>query len=199
MFARIQSLGLLGVEGFRIDVEADLSQGLPGFDVVGLPGAAVRESRDRVRASIKNCGFTYPVSRITVNLAPADVRKEGSVYDLPLLLALLKASGQLHEPLDDAARYVWGRGKGARLRDVAASVMERSRTLGALTVAEGIETPEQLAFLRAVGCELIQGCIYAKPLPVPAFEAWRAARGQNAGADLSRNERIDSGPKQELQ
>ena len=103
MFARIRSLGLLGVEGFCIDVEADLSQGLPGFDVVGLPGAAVRESRDRVRASMKNCGFTYPVSRITVNLAPADVRKEGSVYDLPLLLALLKASGQLREPLDDAA------------------------------------------------------------------------------------------------
>ena len=64
MFARIRSLGLLGVEGFCIDVEADLSQGLPGFDVVGLPGAAVRESRDRVRASMKNCGFTYPVSRI---------------------------------------------------------------------------------------------------------------------------------------
>ena len=78
------------------------SQGLPGFDVVGLPGAAVRESRGWVRASMKNCGFTYPVSRITVNLAPADVRREGSVYDLPLF-ALLKASGQLREPLDDAA------------------------------------------------------------------------------------------------
>ena len=103
MFARIKSMGLLGVDGFPIDVEADLSQGLPGFDVVGLPGAAVRESRDRVRASMKNSGFTYPVSRITVNLAPADVRKEGSVYDLPRLLALLKASGQLNQPLEDAA------------------------------------------------------------------------------------------------
>ncbi len=103
MFARINSMGLQGVDGFLIGVEADLSQGLPGFDVVGLPGAAVRESRDRVRASMKNCGFTYPVSRITVNLAPADVRKEGSVYDLPLLLALLRASGQLDAPMDDAA------------------------------------------------------------------------------------------------
>lgn len=103
MFARVKSLGLLGISGFPVDVEADLSQGLPGFDVVGLPGAAVRESRDRVRAAMKNGGFTYPVSRITVNLAPADIRKEGSVYDLPLLVALLLASGQLRVPLDDAA------------------------------------------------------------------------------------------------
>ncbi|HHV50674.1 MAG TPA: YifB family Mg chelatase-like AAA ATPase [Clostridiales bacterium] len=103
MFAKVKSLGLLGIDGFIIDVEADISQGLPGFDVVGLPGAAVRESRDRVRSSIKNCGFTYPVSRITVNLAPADVRKEGSVYDLPLLIALLRASGQLNIDLSGSA------------------------------------------------------------------------------------------------
>ena len=96
-------MGLLGVDGFMIDVEADLSQGLPGFDVVGLPGTAVRESRDRVRAAMKNCGFSYPVSRITVNLAPADVKKEGSVYDLPLLVALLKASDQLSGVPDSAA------------------------------------------------------------------------------------------------
>ena len=103
MFARINSMGLLGVDGFMVDVEADLSQGLPGFDVVGLPGAAVKESRDRVRAAMKNSGFAYPVSRITVNLAPADIRKEGSVYDLPLLLALLRASGQLNAQVDDSA------------------------------------------------------------------------------------------------
>ena len=95
MFAGLKSMGLRGIDGFIVEVEADLSQGLPGFDVVGLPDAAVRESRDRVRAAMKNAGFTYPVSRITVNLAPADVKKEGSVYDLPLLLALLCASGQL--------------------------------------------------------------------------------------------------------
>ena len=103
MISRITSMGLIGIQGFLVQVEADLSQGLPGFDVVGLPGNAVRESRDRVRAAIKNNGFTYPVSRITVNLAPADVKKEGSVYDLPLFLALLQASGQISASLEDAA------------------------------------------------------------------------------------------------
>lgn len=103
MFARMNSMGLLGVNGFMVTVEADLSGGLPGFDVVGLPGSAVRESRDRVRAALKNCGFDYPVSRITINLAPADIRKEGSVYDLPLLMAILQATSQLAFPLDDAA------------------------------------------------------------------------------------------------
>ncbi len=103
MFARMNSMGLLGVNGFMVTVEADLSGGLPGFDVVGLPGSAVRESRDRVRAALKNCGFDYPVSRITINLAPADIRKEGSVYDLPLLLAILQATSQLSFDLQDAA------------------------------------------------------------------------------------------------
>lgn len=105
MFARLKSMGLAGIHGFMVDVEADLSSGLPGFDVVGLPGQAVKESRDRVRAALKNGGFTYPVSRITVNLAPADVRKDGSVYDLPLLLALLCASGQLN-PIDDDCAFL---------------------------------------------------------------------------------------------
>lgn len=103
MFAGLKSMGLRGIDGFMVDVEADLSQGLPGFDVVGLPDTAVRESRDRVRAAMKNAGFTYPVSRITVNLAPADIKKEGSVYDLPLLLALLSASGQLKANLHHSA------------------------------------------------------------------------------------------------
>ena len=103
MFAKVKSLGLLGIEGYSVDVEADVSQGLPAFDVVGMAGMAVRESRDRVRATIKNCGFTYPVSRITVNLAPADIKKEGSLYDLPLFLSLLKASGQLKADTEGSA------------------------------------------------------------------------------------------------
>ncbi len=103
MFAKISSLGLVGIDGFAVTAEADISGGLPAFELVGLPDAAVRESRDRVRAVIKNSGFTYPVSRVTVNLAPADIKKEGPVYDLPLLLALLKASEQLDADLDGKA------------------------------------------------------------------------------------------------
>lgn len=103
MFASINSLGLYGIDGFVVNAEADISQGLPSFELVGLPDAAVRESRDRVRAVIKNAGFTYPVSRITVNLAPADIKKEGPVYDLPLFLALLVASGQLKADLKHRA------------------------------------------------------------------------------------------------
>ena len=95
MFAKVKSQGLFGLESFDVIVEADLSSGLPRFDVVGLPDAAVKESRDRVRSSIKNCGFTFPVSRITVNIAPADIKKEGAVYDLPILVSILVASAQI--------------------------------------------------------------------------------------------------------
>lgn len=99
MFSRTQSVGVFGYQTYMIQIEADISNGLPAFDIVGLPDTAVKESRDRVRAAIKNCGFKFPVSRITVNLAPADRKKEGSVYDLPVLLAILKASDQLKADL----------------------------------------------------------------------------------------------------
>ncbi|MBR4973580.1 MAG: YifB family Mg chelatase-like AAA ATPase, partial [Clostridia bacterium] len=95
MFSRVGGIGIFGINSYMIEIEADVSGGLPAFDIVGLPDAAVKESRDRIRAAIKNCGFKFPVGRITVNLAPADRKKEGSLYDVPVLLAILKASGQL--------------------------------------------------------------------------------------------------------
>ena len=95
MVAKVHSMGLYGMEAFPVEVEADLSAGLPAYELVGLPDAAVKESRDRVRSALRNCGFDFPVGRITMNLAPADKRKEGPIYDLPLLLALLLASRQL--------------------------------------------------------------------------------------------------------
>lgn len=103
MFAKLRTLGLFGMDAYFIEVEADISNGLPGFDIVGLPDAAVRESRDRVRAAIKNCGFKFPIGRITINLAPADMKKEGSIYDLPIMLAILMASKQLTADLSESA------------------------------------------------------------------------------------------------
>ncbi|EDO61060.1 Mg chelatase-like protein [[Clostridium] leptum DSM 753] len=96
-------MGLYGAEAFLVEVECDIGRSLPAFDLVGLPDAAVKESRERVRAALKNCGFDYPTGRITVNLAPADIRKEGPLYDLPVLMSVLISSGQLGAGLGDSA------------------------------------------------------------------------------------------------
>ncbi len=103
MMVTVRSLGLTGISGYEVSVECFLSGGLPGFDVVGLPDAAVKESRERVRAAVKNCGAKFPVSRITVNLAPARLRKEGTVYDLPILLGIMAAAEELKPLPEDAA------------------------------------------------------------------------------------------------
>jgi len=103
MVSKVRSLGIQGIGGYEVSVEIFLSGGLPQFDVVGLPDAAVKEARDRVRAAIKNNGLSFPVSRVTVNLAPADTRKAGTVYDLPILLGILAAAGDISPLPGDAA------------------------------------------------------------------------------------------------
>src|SRR5258706_3640823 len=95
MLARVTSCATGGIEGLLVEVEADLGVGLPTFTIVGLPDAAVRESRERVLSAVRNCGFEFPARKITVNLAPAHVRKEGARFDLPIAVALLRASGQI--------------------------------------------------------------------------------------------------------
>lgn len=103
MFARINSMGLFGIDSYMVGVEVDYGQGLPKIEMVGLPDTAVSESKNRVRSAIKNSGFSFPQSRITINLSPADVRKEGPVYDLPIFIAVLKANEQLRCNTDDCA------------------------------------------------------------------------------------------------
>ena len=95
MFSMVKSVGIFGLNSYMLEIESDVSGGLPAFDVVGLPDTAVKESRDRVRAAIKNCGYKFPTGRVTVNLAPADKKKEGAIYDLPILVSILISSGQL--------------------------------------------------------------------------------------------------------
>lgn len=95
MIVTLSSCGLRGIDGYEVVVETDISRGIPSFDIVGLPDAAVKESRERVRSAIKNSGLELPSKRITVNLAPADIKKEGAAYDLPIAIGILIASQQL--------------------------------------------------------------------------------------------------------
>lgn len=121
MVATVSSAGILGIDGYIVSVECDLSGGLPTFDVVGLPDASVREARDRVRAAIKNCGYDFPLSRVTVNLAPADTKKEGSVYDLPILLGILAASGQISK-IPSKSVFLGELSLGGELRSVSGAL-----------------------------------------------------------------------------
>ena len=103
MICSVRTLGVSGIRGNSILAECYISSGLPGFDIVGLPDAAVKEARERVRAAAKSSGMAFPVSRITVNLAPASLKKAGSHYDLPILLSILAASGSVRRPRSDSA------------------------------------------------------------------------------------------------
>ncbi len=120
MLARIFSCAVIGLDGVVIEVEVDTNNGLPSMVIVGLPDAAIQESRERVQSAIKNSGFSFPRKKVTINLAPASVRKEGPAYDLPIALGVLAASGQVSTPLlenslvigelslDGAVRHVRG-------------------------------------------------------------------------------------------
>ena len=103
MICSVQTLGISGIRGNAVTAECYISNGLPGFDIVGLPDAAVKEARERVRAAAKSSGFTFPVSRITVNLAPASLKKTGTHYDLPVLISILSASGSVRRPKSTTA------------------------------------------------------------------------------------------------
>ncbi len=100
MFAKVSSLGLFGLNAFLVDVEIDISRGNPQFDIVGLPDAVVRESRERIRAAMRACSISFPVASVMVNLAPADTRKSGSVHDMAIFMALLKGMRMIDDDLE---------------------------------------------------------------------------------------------------
>src|SRR5882672_1336960 len=95
MLARVRSAAVLGIDAYLVDVETDIANGLPSFATVGLPQGAVKEGRERVYAALANTGYKFPLKRITVNLAPADIRKEGSAFDLPIAVGILAATEQI--------------------------------------------------------------------------------------------------------
>ena len=107
MVAKLKSAGIYGMEAFIVDVEVDVTTSFPGFELVGLPDASVKESKERVRSAMKSCGLCFPSKRLTVNLAPADIRKEGPIYDLPLLLAMAIGDGQLDISSENIGGHVF--------------------------------------------------------------------------------------------
>jgi magnesium chelatase family protein len=106
MFSKLKSCGLIGIDGYTVEVETDISNGMPAFDIVGLGDTAIRESRERVRSAIKNAGLEFPVRRITMNLAPANLKKEGSSFDFAIALGILTATGQVSCPNLDRYMFI---------------------------------------------------------------------------------------------
>jgi magnesium chelatase family protein len=121
MLSKIVSCGLNGLAGYPVVVEADIAAGMPAYETVGLPGAAVRESKERVRAAIKNSGFAYPQQRITINLAPADLKKDGPIYDLAIAVGLLCAGQQVKQP-DETSAFLGELSLDGNLRSVAGAL-----------------------------------------------------------------------------
>lgn len=122
VFSKVHSIGILGVEGYAVVVEADVSEGLPGFTMVGYLSGAVREAQDRVRTALKNSGFRLPARKITVNLSPADVRKEGTGFDLPIAVAVLAATGLVDQSLLGTSVLVGELGLDGRIKPVSGAL-----------------------------------------------------------------------------
>ena len=99
MLAKVLSSAVIGIDAFVVEVEVDITSGLPTFTTVGLPEAAVKESKERVKSAINNSGYTFPDDRITVNLAPANIKKEGTGFDLPIALGILTATRIIPQPI----------------------------------------------------------------------------------------------------
>ena len=202
MMVTVRSLGLTGISGYEVSVECFLSGGLPGFDVVGLPDTAVKESRERVRAAVKNCGAKFPVSRITVNLAPARLRKEGTVYDLPILLGIMAAAEEI-KPLPEDAAFLGELSLSGALRPVtgvlpmaltAARLGIRTLFVPAANAAEatladgitvyGVETVGQL-MAHLTGQQVMQ--------PAPRWTPARQDRPMPDFADVMGQENVKRG------
>jgi magnesium chelatase family protein len=208
MLARIRSAAVLGVDAYLMDVEVDISNGMPTFTTVGLPHGAVKEGRDRVSAALLNAGFQFPLRRITVNLAPADIRKDGSALDLPIALGILVASEQLPGRALEALAVLGEVGLEGDLRPVrgalsmalaaraagCAGLLLPEANIGEAAVVEGL----QVLGARTLGdvCEWLRG---GRELPAGRTDVRRlmADRGSDA-ADFA-DVRSQSGAKRALE
>ena len=152
MYGKLHSACLYGIDGVIIEVEVDLSSGIPQTQIVGLPDSAVREAVDRVRAAIKNCGYRFPLQRVTINLAPADLRKEGAAFDLAIALALLTASDQVRLSGDERILIIGELSLDGKLRPVPGvlSMVDRARREGFHSVLLPRENAKEALLLEGI-------------------------------------------------
>lgn len=196
MLAKITSCSVLGIDGWLIQVEVDIATGLPMFSTVGLPDSTVRESKDRVKAAIKNCGYKFPARKITVNLAPADIRKEGAGFDLPIAIGILEATeifqrkregqycivGELS--LDGGVHKVNGLLPmilAAKTHALSGIIIPKENSDEAQIVPDGIDIVPVSSLQQAV--EFLAGMDVAAPMKATAFG--EMAHNQASGVDFS--------------
>ena len=202
MLAKVLSSAVIGIEGYIVEVEVDISQGLPSFSTVGLPEGAVRESKDRVKASIKNSGYHFPSDRITVNLAPADIKKEGSAFDLPMALGILAATGLVSKEsyaqhlvlgelsLDGLIRPI----KGALPMAITAKekglkgIFLPQENAAEAAVVEGVHIYPVKTLSQLI--ETLSGAIYREPLQVDIGKLFRTSNDYFDFADVRGQEDV---------
>ena len=192
MVCHLLSLGLHGTHGYLVTAECALSGGLPAFDVVGLPDAAVKESRERVRSAIRASGFDFPVSRIIVNLAPADRKKMGTVYDLPILLGILSASGQLSVKGNADAAFLGELSLSGALRPVSgvlpmALAAVRCGVRRLFVPADNAPEATLAQGLEVYGVETVaQLCAHLRgEAPIPPAQPWTPPETLPTGPDFA--------------
>lgn len=178
MYGKLYSACLYGIDGVLIEVEVDLSSGIPQTSIIGLPDSAVRESVERVRSAIRNCGFTFPLQRITINLAPADLRKEGSAFDLAIALGLLTASGQIIMPQHEKILIIGELSLEGGLRPVngVLSMVDLAKRQGFTSVLLPRSNAEEAMLLEGIN---VYGLQHLKELAPEDDSGHKSAHGGN--------------------
>ena len=182
MIAKVLSYALLGLEGVPVTVETDISRGLPAFEMVGLPDAAVKEARERVKSAVKNSGLDFPAHKITVNFAPADVKKEGSAFDLPVAVSILAAYGVLRADMKDTV-FLGELALNGELRPVSGVLpaLISARDKGFQTFIVPKENAKEAGYIRGVKVyaaaslrevtDHLSGLVPLEPVPPSEFSA----------------------------
>ena len=201
MLSKVTSFALCGLEGVAVEIETDINKGVVSYDLVGLPDAAVKESKERVRSAIKNSALYFPVNKITINLAPADLKKEGSHYDLPLAISILKASDQL-ECDTDGIVFLGELALDGKLRAVTGIlpilISAKKRGYKKFIIPEGnaneasyIEGTKvyALSSLRDA-VDFLSGERHFEPVPLKSYEAAKNTRGYDHDMSLVKGQKI---------